>query len=205
MRFLDFKAHFEQFHIFSITDIKKWDNKFDFRRLVEWQQKGYINKIINRWYVFSKSLQQEDLLIASNRIYPPSYVSLQWALSYYHLIPEGVFSITAITSLKTHHFNTSAGAFSYKHVKPRLLFGYRLIEYGGLFYRLAEPEKAILDYLYLNPSVNTHQDMEGLRLKLHEFKKVVDIERLGNYLSLFNNKSLAKRVKLITEKSASHA
>lgn len=205
MRFLDFKAHFEQFHVFSIADIKKWDNKFDLRRLVEWQQKGYINKIINRWYVFSKSHQQEDLLIASNRIYAPSYVSLELALSHYHLIPEGVFSITAVTSLKTHHFNTSAGAFSYKHVKPSLLFGYRLIEYDGLFYRLAEPEKAILDYLYLNSSLNTRQDMEGLRLNLHEFKKVVDIERLWNYLSLFENKSLATRVKLVTEKFAPHA
>ncbi len=204
MRFMDFKAHFEQFRVFSIVDIKKWDSKFDFRRLIEWQQKGYIAKVINRWYVFSKPLSQEDLLITSNRICAPSYVSLQWALSYYHLIPEGVFSITAVTSLKTHHFKTPIGAFSYKHVKPSLLFGYRLMEFGGMAYRLAEPEKAILDYLYLNPSVRTQQDIDSLRLNRNEFENLIDTARLNSYLGIFNSKSLTKRVKLITEKLIQH-
>lgn len=40
MRFMDFKAHFEQFRVFSIVGIEKWDNKFDFRRSVECNKKG---------------------------------------------------------------------------------------------------------------------------------------------------------------------
>ncbi len=125
--------------------------------------------------MFSKPPRLEDLLITSNRIYAPSYVSLQWALSYYHLIPEGVFSITAATSLKTRHFKTPIGVFSYKHVKPSLLFGYRLIEFEGMAYRLAEPEKAILDYLYSNPSVRTQQDIDSLRLNRNEFENLTQI------------------------------
>lgn len=194
MRFLEFKAHFDSFPVFSIQDIKKWDNHFDGRRLVEWQQKGYLIKIINRWYVFAKDIRQEDLLIISNKIYAPSYVSLEWALSFYRLIPEGVYAITAVTSLKTQQFSTPLGSFFYKHIKPALLFGYRLIDFNGVTYRLAEPEKLILDYLYLNPTLRTEEDMKALRLNTHELDTLIDKEKMKEYLSLFNNKSLEKRV-----------
>jgi predicted transcriptional regulator of viral defense system len=199
MRFLDFKAHFEPFRVFSVQDIRKWDNRFDNRRLVEWQQKGYIHKIINRWYAFAKILSQEELLVASNRIYAPSYVSLQWALSFYRLIPEGVYTITAVSSLKTHDFHTTIGTFSYKHVKSSLMFGYRLINFEGLVYRLAEPEKLILDYLYLNPLLRTPEDLESLRLNTNELITVIDKEKLSSYLKLFSNKSLERRVNILFE------
>jgi hypothetical protein len=71
-------------------------------------------------------------------------------------------------------------------------------------YRLAEPEKAILDYLYLNPSVRTQQDIDSLRLNRNEFENLIDTARLNSYLGIFNSKSLTKRVKLITEKLIQH-
>lgn len=74
---------------------------------------------------------------------------------HYRLIPEGVYTITAITSLKTQDFNTSIGTFFYKHVKPSLMFGYGLVSFENTLYKLAEPEKLILDYLYLMlPSIH---------------------------------------------------
>lgn len=205
MRFLDFKNHFEPFLAFSIQDIRKWDPHFDTRRLVEWQGKGYIYKVINRWYVFSDALRQEELLLISNRIYSPSYISLEWAMSHYRFIPEGVYTITAITTLKTHDFNTSIGMFSYKHVKPSLMFGYRLVSFENKIFKLAEPEKLILDYLYLNPSYDSVEDLEGLRLNVAELKAVLDKQKLQNYLTMFNNKALQKRLKILTEHLLNHA
>ncbi len=205
MRFLHFKTHFEPFLVFSTQDIRKWDTGFDTRRLVEWQQKGYIRKIVNRWYVFSKRLRQEELLIISNRIYSPSYISLQWAMSHYRLIPEGVYTITAITSLKTQDFNTGIGTFSYKHVKPSLMFGYRLVSFENTMYKLAEPEKVILDYLYLNASINSVQDLESLRLNVSELRSLLDKKKLQDYLMMFKNKALLKRVKILTTQLLKHA
>jgi predicted transcriptional regulator of viral defense system len=205
MLFLNFKAHFEPFRVFSIQDISKWDSNFDTRRLVEWQQKGYLHKIINRWYAFAPTLRQEELYIASNRIYSPSYISLQSALSFYRLIPEGVYTITAVTSLKTQNFHAGIGTFSYKHLKPALMFGYRLMKFENMSYRLAEPEKLMLDYLYLNPSLNTIEDLKGLRLNLNELESLLDKEKLRNYLELFGNKSLEKRVNILTKKLLHYA
>lgn len=195
MRFFDFKGHFAPFMVFSIRDILKWDQDFDTRRLVEWQQKGYIKKIINRWYLFADVIPNENLLyLVSNRIYSPSYVSFESALSYYRLIPEGVYTITSATSLKTQLFTTSIGKFSYRHLKPELIFGYTLIEVNGQRYKIAEPEKLILDYLYLNSTLRTADDFEGLRLNHIELLTNLHEDKLMKYLALFQNKSLEKRV-----------
>lgn len=168
-------------------------------------REGDLKKVINRWYVFSKPRLQEDLLIISNRIYSPSYISLQWALSYYRLIPEGVYTITAISSLKTQHFNTPIGAFSYRHLKPSLMFGYRLIRHENATYKIAEPEKLILDYLYLTPSVKSLEDLEGLRLNIPELNSLLEKEKLQNYLAMFDNKALERRVKILTSQLLNHA
>jgi predicted transcriptional regulator of viral defense system len=195
MRFLDFKSHFRRFRVFSTADIRKWDRNFDTRRLVEWQQKNYIRRIINRWYIFTDEQIDENLLyLIANRIYSPSYVSFESALSFYHLIPEGVFSVASVTTLKTQRFDTSLGTFLYRHLKPNLFFGYRLIELNGHFYRMAEPEKVILDYLYLNTTLTTPDDIESLRVNQMELQSLLDLERLNEYLSLFENKALEKRV-----------
>ena len=197
MRFIDFKRHFESFKVFSTQDILKWDSDFDTRRLVEWQEKGYVRKVINRWYVFADaSLDENFLYLISNRIYSPSYISFESALAYYRLIPEGVYTITAATSLKPHQFVTSFGSFGYRHLRPELMFGYRLINLNGMSYKIAEPEKLILDYFYLNTNLKSANDFKSLRINQADFKTLVNIDRLLAYLQLFENKLMEKRIKL---------
>ena len=199
MRFLDFKRHFEAFRVFSVQDIQKWDPDFDTRRLVEWQKKNYIKRIVNRWYAFSDAARDERFLyLAANRIYTPSYVSFESALAYYKLIPEGVYTITSATSLKPHQFTTSLTTFSYRHLKPALMFGYRLTEIDGQRFKMAEPEKLLLDYLYLNTTLQSSDDFASMRLNFVELQQgrgLLHEERLKEYLSLFENKALEKRVR----------
>lgn len=195
MKYLDFKAHFEPFRIFSINDIKKWNEGFDTRRLVEWQQKGYLQKIINRWYIFSDVPVTERVrYLAANRIYAPSYISFESALAYHRLIPEGVFMITSATSLKTNSFNTSLGRFYYRHLKPELMFGYQLVEEQNQRLKMASPEKAILDYLYLNSDLISSESIEGLRINFMEVGELIDMGTLEKYLGLYKSKALDKRV-----------
>lgn len=195
MRFLEFKAHFKPFKVFSIQDVKKWDSKFDSRRLVEWQAKNYVTKLINRWYLFSDEGVDEKLLyLVANRVYSPSYVSLESALSYHQLIPEGVFSVTSVSTLVTRSFDTPLGRFVFRHLRPELFFGYQLLEFDGQRIKMAEPEKVILDYLYLSPSLIREADMKSLRLNNASFIQRINVNRLENYLRLFQNKQLEKRV-----------
>ena len=195
MRFLDFKDYFAAFRVFSVQDILKWDPAFDSRRLVEWQKKKYVKRIVNRWYLFADSnLDENFLYLAANRIYSPSYVSFESALAYYRLIPEGVYTITSATTLKTHKFTTSLGAFTYRHLKPELMFGYRLVEVVGQRFKMAEPEKVLLDYMYLNTELQSANDFESLRINQAELRTLLNESRLIEYLALFENKALEKRV-----------
>ena len=194
MNYQGFRKALHGFNIFSLTDIRKIFPIFDSRRLVEWQEKGYIKKVINRWYMFA-DISVEDYLLywTANRIYQPSYVSLETALSYYGLIPEAVYTTTSVSTLKTTLFDTHLGAFVYRHVKPVFFFGYQIIEWQGFPIKMAEPEKVILDYLYLNPNLD-QEDWQGLRLNLEIIHEVMDKQKLQEYLSVVKIKALDRRV-----------
>jgi len=73
------------------------------------------------------------------------------------------------------------------------VFGYELISYRNQNFKIAEPEKAILDYFYLNTNLRTTEDFDGLRFNSEEFKEQTNKDILRNYLAAFSNKRLEKR------------
>jgi len=80
----------------------------------------------------------------------PSYVSLQSAL-YYHGLLSQIPAVTYAVSVgRTHRFETPLGTISVHHVAPGFFFGYETVGRGGL--KLATPEKALVDWLYLGPA-----------------------------------------------------
>jgi predicted transcriptional regulator of viral defense system len=80
----------------------------------------------------------------------PAYVSLQSAL-YLHGVISQVPAVTyAVTLARTRRFVTPLGTVSLHHVQPRFFFGYE--ETGRAGGRLATPEKALVDFLYLTPA-----------------------------------------------------
>ena len=195
MNILAFKEKFKDFVAFNLSDIRKIEATFDLRRLNEWQAKGYIKMLRRGHYVFSGlEINDSVLFLLANKIYAPSYVSLEMALAYYNLIPEAVYGITSVASRKTNYFKTDFGEFLYRHIKPQLMFGYKLIGYQGKIFKLAEPEKAVLDFFYFNTHIEAEEDFEGLRFNSEEFVENSDKDKIKNYLSAFENKKLAQRV-----------
>ena len=196
MRFNEFWEAFKSYTVVSVNEIRKVDSHFNLRRLVEWQDKGYIKKIIRGYYIFADLRLDENVLFEiANRIYSPSYISLEMALSYYHMIPESVYGLTSATSRKTMVFATDVGDFIYHTVRPKLLFGYKLVNYSGKKFKIAEPEKALLDYFYLNTSIQSKDDFAGIRIGKDQYFAQVDETRLVAYLNEFQQTSLAKRVR----------
>jgi hypothetical protein len=75
MSYLEFRDVLISFQVFSIRDVEKFFPNFDSRRLVEWQRKGHIRKLVNKWYLFSECPVDEQLLFRiSNCIYRPSHI-----------------------------------------------------------------------------------------------------------------------------------
>lgn len=80
----------------------------------------------------------------------PAYVSLQSAL-YLHGMVSQIPAVTyAVTLARTRRFVTPLGTVSLHHVQPTFFFGYE--DAGRAGGRLATPEKALVDFLYLTPA-----------------------------------------------------
>lgn len=189
-----FREELYKFPVFSRKDIEKVFQNFDNKNLVNWQRKGYITRIRNNFYIFSDKKKDEVLLFhLANSIYAPSYISLESALSYYHIIPEGVYSMTSVSTLKTNQFDTPLGNFNYAHVKTELFFGYHIIAENEIRYKIATLEKTILDYLYLHPTIKNQEDIKALRWNKDLLEKI-DRQLLEGYLSLFKSAVLERKV-----------
>ena len=194
MQFIDLREELKDFAVFNLNDIRKIEADFDLRRLNEWSGKGYIKNIRRGFYHFSDlRISEPELFLIANKIYSPSYVSLEIALSAYNLIPEAVYGVTSVTSQKTNSFATGIGNFIYKHIKPELMFGYELREHGNHRYAIARIEKAVLDFLYLNPRFGNDSDFDGLRFNAAEFKAGADMAKFDKYLGAFGNNVLSRR------------
>jgi len=80
----------------------------------------------------------------------PSYISLQTALFHHGLvsqIPEVVYSVT---TAKTRRYQTPIGTFSIHHLEPEFFFGFEVNSSHDV--KMATPEKALIDVLYLSPT-----------------------------------------------------
>lgn len=195
MQYIELKEKLKEFTVFSLQDIKKIDPSFYRARLNEWQNKSYLKKIRRGYYMFAdRSINEAVLFAIANKIYSPSYISFEMALSHYELIPESVYGITSATSNKTKRFKTEIGEFIYSSLKPELMFGYKLIVWAGVTFKMAEIEKTVLDFFYINARLKTEADFFELRFNEEEFKDKANRGKLMKYLEAFNNRSLEKRV-----------
>ena len=200
MNFQEFKQKMQFFPVFSVSEIGKNFSDFDRRRLIEWQQKDYIQKLRNRYYRFrDQKLEEPFLYYVSNIIYNPSYISLETALDHYGFIPETSFQIISCTTLKTTTFATDIGSFSYHHLKPQMFFGYQLISWNDHHYQIAEPEKTLIDYLYLHSEIKQANDIKALRWNIEAINDQISSKTLNEYELFINSLSLSKRISVLKE------
>lgn len=100
-------------------------------------------------YCFSNS--KIDEFVVAGRLYAPSYVSLESALNVYGIIPDIPANVTSVAVVTSKKLNTSLGTFLYSKINKDLFFGFKSVldETSGLYYKIALPEKALLDYIYI--------------------------------------------------------
>lgn len=113
-------------------------------------------------------------------IYGPSYLSFDYALSLYGLIPEAVYEYTSATfdKKKTKKYENHFGRFTYRDVpKDAYPLGIRIIEENGYAYPIATPEKALCDKLYSISPVTSKKELnellfDNLRIDEDEFESL---------------------------------
>lgn len=201
MKYVDFLGTFKEQELLSLNEIKSVDSHFYRARLNEWQNKGYIKKFLKNYYFFSDIRFDEKMLFrAANRVYRPSYISLQSALSYYGLIPEKPLAITSVSTLRTRNLETSAGRLTYRKVDEKYFTGYVVEDSGSESFMIAKPEKALMDLLYLSRGTLDESFMDGLRLNLRLLKRLSAKEKLIAAAGMFKNRKISWEIGRLTDK-----
>lgn len=182
------------YFIFSREDLKsifpQTKNKTLQNQLNLWIKKGYIAKLKRSVYelLHRGNVEIPDLYIA-NKLYQPSYISLETALSLYGFIPEVAAQVTSVTPKISRRFKNKYGLFIYRSIQPSAYQGYNLIEYSNFKIFLAEKEKALVDFFYFKAREGQKIDFKKLRLNEDILKKDFNWQRAVKYARLFNFKT----------------
>jgi predicted transcriptional regulator of viral defense system len=190
--------------VFSRQEAELAFPKFDSRRLFEWKQKGYLIKLTNKWYVFSNVAITDGLYyLISNSICQPSYISLETALSFHELIVDSVpadsfgeKSIHAITKHKTVIYHNDRGIYSYRKIKPEFYFGFDTIEIDGRPIQMANPEKALIDFLYFNANLNSLSKLTSIAWNIQALAQL-DWKKLSSIQLMIGSKAMDRRMDLL--------
>ena len=137
------------------------------RQLSRWCRTGRVQQLRRGLYALAPPWRRETPhpFLVANRLAPGSYVSGLSALAYAHAIPEYVAEVTSVTAGRPRIRDTPLGRFSFRHLKPGLLSGYRQEDLGRdqrAF--IAVPEKALLDMIHLEPGGDAVAYLRELRL-----------------------------------------
>ena len=136
--------------------------------------------------------------LLAGSIYGPSYISFEYALSYYGLIPERVTTITCATfdKKKKKQYNTDFGVFTYRDV-PVLVYPEEIVlkEENNYSYQIATPEKALCDKLYTLAPLDNYSNLENmlfndLRIDVEGFKKL-DVGKIEKISVLYHSTNVA--------------
>ena len=157
MKFTNFKIKFQNLPILPSKDIVKMcgNSRTMHNQIHNWQKKNMLVKLRNGLYLLQKTdrkIEPSNQFLAG-QLYTPSYISMEYALSYYGIIPEQTITLTSITTKKTAKFENTIGAFTYQTIAPHAFKGFKTVkDESGLTFFIAEPEKAVIDFIYLNLS-----------------------------------------------------
>ena len=167
-----------QAHVVGFRDDPKVLNL----QLHQWERKGEIIRLKRGVYLFAGKHPSE--IEVARGLYGPGYFSLEYALSFYGIIPEAVFTYTLVTPKLTRFFKTPLGSFHYQKIKKEAFTGF---DSQSL---MAEKEKALVDYFYLNSS-KLHMDPIFWEASRLEAKVTgVNFKKVFRYAKLFRSPRL---------------
>ncbi|KAF0126483.1 MAG: hypothetical protein FD189_1360 [Elusimicrobia bacterium] len=192
MKFGDFKVKFRNLPLLPTRVVFGKVSGEDLNQLGRWCKQGLLLQLRRGLYILGKDDRkiEPSRLYLAGQLYQPSYVSLEYALSRYSLIPERVADVTSVSTKKTARFSNDFGTFSYQTVKSSAFRGFISVkDEAGLPYFIAEPEKAVADFIYLNLGKIPAGLVEKTLLESFRFQHLDSLNKnkVTAYFGLFNN------------------
>jgi hypothetical protein len=164
--------------------------------LSRWAKAGKI-VILRKGLYAIVGRQKPNALVIANRLVEPSYISGEYALSYYGLIPESVFTITSACwkSARQARFETPYGHYSYRQVK--LMDGFDRVEIGEENVFIATPEKALVDTWHWLPGPWTAE--RHAEMRYHDLEQL-DLDRLRHWAEAYQSPRLLRAIETFRQR-----
>ena len=172
------------------------------------KQQGLLSSLKKGLYVyhspFVKTLVSKEII--ANNLLGPSYISYEYALYYYGIIPEKVVEVTSATTKRAKNFSTSYGLFSYKRIDKKLYgLGIDIVSSKQGNFMMASKEKALCDKVFTTKGVKITSKKtmmtfleEDLRVDIDELFDF-DVAIVKKYNQLSNSKRVAFLYKVLKE------
>jgi predicted transcriptional regulator of viral defense system len=117
--------------------------------LRRYEARGFVEHISNKVYVnkLNQHFSTGDLV---NVLRPESYISLEWVLAERGITSQSPAILTCVTTEYPKVFRSTSLTIVYRRIAKNLFWGFEEKATRYNKYRIAEPEKALLDWIYLN-------------------------------------------------------
>lgn len=175
--------------VFSIGDIRGLfglSQSAAVKLLHRYAANGFIVRLKRGIYTLADNLPSEFFF--AGKLYEPSYISREFALSYHRVIPETVYEITSVTPKATRRFEKLGKVYSYRKIKKAAFTGYTIEKQRGLSFRIADPEKAFVD-------TNYFRMLDGLKPLSRFNKEKINSAKALRYALLFGSEKLISIIK----------
>lgn len=141
---------------------------------------GELIRLKNGFFLIAEKIEGSPIPYEqiANLLCGPSYLSFEWALSFYKMIPEGVYVVTSASMTNSKTFNTPVGTFDYIYLSHhRYAIGIDQKENGSGRFLIATPEKALSDLIHLKSKKLEGRDLlvdliEGRRIDKESLKSL---------------------------------
>lgn len=163
-------------------------------------KKENIIRVKKGLYIFGTLWRKKEVPkeILANLIFGPSVISLEYALSFYGLIPERVETITSITIGRAKNFDTPLGRYSYTHLsEERYSFGISTQGTDKSKWLISEPLKALADKIWTDKRFRPTSPLsystylfDDLRIDQSTLKELYSIDYLEALKNIYNSRKI---------------
>ncbi|PYU38466.1 MAG: hypothetical protein DMG54_30030 [Acidobacteria bacterium] len=132
--------------------------------LRRYEARGLVERVSTKIYInhFNQQFSPRDLV---NVLRPRSYISLESALVERGIITQSPSILTCVTPGYPQSFRGKSVSIVYRKISPELYWGYEEKATRYNKYLIAEPEKALLDWIYLNRQEGLPTPLDELHLQ----------------------------------------
>jgi predicted transcriptional regulator of viral defense system len=160
-------------------------------------KRGDLIRLKNGFFVIAEKIKDKTVPYEqiANLLHGPSYISYEWALSYYGMIPEGVYVVTSVSAIKSVSYKTPLGTFEYSYLShARYAIGIDQKENASGNFLIATPEKALADLVHKKSS---HLSSKDLIIDLIDARRMdeavlknLDKSHLAEIASVYRSKTV---------------